>query len=122
MMSGEFERNLRKLNHNLRIFCGDDDNKPAGIHILTHDGWEQLMGCDKSWVSERAEFDIYGHMLRSGWRRVLQWLIKNDYVDRRHAERVFHAHLPYAKKIAVPTRELKHDLIDKYRVDGKRSF
>lgn len=115
MLSGEFERKLRILNRKLRIFCADDADKPAGIHVLTPSGWDQIIGCDKNWVSERAEFDEYGHMLRSGWRRVLRILIQKRFVDRRHAERVFLTHLPYAaQKLVPPKRVVKHDMMDRY--------
>lgn len=115
MLSGEFERKLRKLNRKLRVFCGDDDGTPAGIHILTPDGWLQVMGCDKNWVGENVEFNENGRMVRSGWRRILRSLIQKRYVDRRTAERVFNTHLPYAaRKIKAPVREVKHDLMDRF--------
>jgi hypothetical protein len=96
MLSGEFERNLRKLNPKIRIFCGDNDKRPAGVWYYTGQGqYEEICGVDKNFVPELSTFDNKGHILKGGWRRVLRLLINKNLVDRRHAERLFRTHLEY---------------------------
>ncbi len=123
MLSGEFERKLRKLNNKLRIFCGDDDRRPAGLFTVVRGEYEQICSVDKNWVGEHTQFDAVGHILRAGWRRVLKTLIRQGYVDRFYAERVFNTHLPFAKprfyakpKYVAP----KTDLMEKYEMTLER--
>lgn len=114
MLSGEFERKLRRLNRDLKIYCGDDKTKPAGIYRFKHSqyddltrGYDLVCGVDKNWVGEHAEWRSDGRLARSGWRRVLRILIQQRLIDRRDAEHVFNTHLPYAaRKLTPPTRKL----------------
>lgn len=117
MLAGEFARKLRSLNKQLRIWCGDNDKFPASVFIVKEGEFEQMCGCDKNWVPEHTIFDEQGFITKGGWRRVLRVLIRAGLVDRRHAERVFMTHLPYAKPrnaTAVPLYTPKRKLIDKY--------
>lgn len=96
MLAGVFERKLRSLNRGLRVFCGDDARRPAGLSFFNHFGEEtEICGVDKNWVPEHTEFQEDGRIRKGGWRRVLKSLIGVKLVDRRHAERVFGVHLEY---------------------------
>lgn len=116
MLSGEFARKLRALNRELRIWCADNDHLPAGLFRVQHGEYEQICSVDKQWVPEHTMFDAQGFIKKSGWRRVLGILIRQRLVDRRHAERLFGAHLPVAmrNRSEIPTWKPKHKLMDKY--------
>lgn len=98
MLAGVFQRNLRKLNPKLRIWCGDDDSKPASIFYVKHGEFEQVCGIDKNWIPENTQFEESGAIKKGGWRRAVRILIQKRLVDRRTAERVFNTHFPYAPR------------------------
>jgi hypothetical protein len=95
MLSGDFERKLRILNRELRIFCGNDDSKPAGIYHVVRGEYTEICGCDKNWLPEYVQYNEDGSIRRGGWRRVLKILINKDLIDRKEAEKVFQTHLEY---------------------------
>jgi hypothetical protein len=103
MLSGDFERKLRILNRNLRIFCGNDDKRAAGIFIVSRSGeYTEICGADKNYVPEFMEYSEDGHrIVRSGWRRILKILIGKGLVNRFKAEKVFGTHL---MGVRAPTR------------------
>lgn len=115
MLSGEFERKLRRLNRRLHIFCGDSSRTPAGVfHEASweEDGYEDICGIDKSFVPEHSEFNENGTMRKGGWRRVLKLLINRRLIERRTAERVFNTHLEYMPLIP---RAKRKNLTDEWR-------
>ncbi len=91
---------------------------PASVFIVKNSEFEQLCGCDKNYVPEHTEFDANGFIKKGGWRRTLRILIQQKLIDRRHAERVFHAHLPYAprNKVKAPVYAPSRKLMDKYMI------
>lgn len=117
MLAGEFARKLRELNPELKVFCGDNDSRPAGLYQIVAGEYDQICSVDKQWVGEHAEVTDGGFIKRSGWRRVLRLLIHLGLVDRRHAERVFNTHLPYAvRPVEIPTKRQQsvEELAEKY--------
>lgn len=109
MMASDFQLRLRKLNPKLKIYCGDDDSKPAGIFIIRRGehgddlggSYDQLCSIDKNWVPEHTEFAKNGSIIKGGWRRALKILIQKGLVDRRKAERLFRTDLKYKQGKAV---------------------
>lgn len=96
VLSGDFERKLRRLNKKLHIFCGENENRPAGVWLYKSNGeYEEICGVDKNYVPEHVEYNENGTIRKGGWRRVLRLLVQRRVIDRKHAERVFGAHLPY---------------------------
>lgn len=89
MLAGEFERKLRKLNRNLRVYCSNDDSKAAGLFYNAYGEYIEICGVDKNYVGEQIIWDNMGHIVRSGWRRVLNILISRKLVDKHQAEKVF---------------------------------
>ncbi len=116
MLAGEFQRKLRQLNRELRVFCGDNDRLPASVFVIKNSEFEQICSCDKHYVPEHTEFDDQGFIKKAGWRRVLRILIQHRFIDRRRAERVFLTHLPYAprNKVRAPKFAPSRKLMDKY--------
>lgn len=117
MMASDFQRKLRKLNRKLKIFCGDDDTKPAGIYFVENGEYMDVCGIDKNWVPEHQERYADGRIKKGGWRRALRILIKRRLIDRHYAERVFGTHLNYS-----PNDSVKHfeDPIQKRRREAKK--
>jgi hypothetical protein len=93
MLSGEFERKLQKLNKNLRVCCGDNPNRPAGLYYIQCGEYIQVCGVDKNWVGENIEYDYKGHIIKSGWKRVLKILASRKLIDKQYANRVFNTDL-----------------------------
>lgn len=97
MLSGDFARNLKKLNPNLRIYCGDDANRPATLYYSKYNmGFEQdpedyieICGVDKNYLPEDPITDGRSHIVKGGWRRVLNFLIARKLVDKQKAEKLF---------------------------------
>ena len=90
MMPGLFQRNLRKLNKELRIFCGDSETTPAGLYRVTSDGeYEELCGVDKNDVREWPTYTRQGKMVKGGWHRVLTLLISKNLINKEESYRYF---------------------------------
>lgn len=99
MLAGDFQCRLRRLNPKLRIWCGDDDSKPASIFFVRGGEFEQVCGIDKNWVPEHTEYRPDGTILRGGWRRAVRILIQRRLVDRWHAQRVFGTSFPSSPRV-----------------------
>lgn len=119
MLSGELERKLRKLNSKLRIFCGDDDSKAAGVYHTIGGEYQLVCGVDKNWVGEYPIMKADGQLAHSGWRRVLRILLQEGLVDRKRAERVFNTNLKTANfRLAAKRAKPKRDLLDRFTHGG----
>lgn len=117
MLSGDFERKLTKLNRNLRIYCGNDSSKPAGIFtVLPNGDYQEICGVDKNYLPEHIVYNDKGFIIRSGWRRPLKILINKGYIDRHKAEKVFETYLEYSapkpkrKQSSVASVTAKHGI------------
>lgn len=114
MLSGEFERKLRRLNRNLRIFCGDNDSLPAGLFTVTRGEYKEICAVDKNYLPEYIVRNEYGRYVKSGIRRVLKILIQQGYVDRKQAEKEFALSLEYpAPKFKYTSPKLRERLMSK---------
>ena len=97
MLAGDFQAKLRKLNPKLRIFCGNDDHRPAGIYQVIRGEYTEICGIDKHYVPEWSIREENGAIIKSGWRRALKILINKGLVDREYAQKLFNARLHYRK-------------------------
>src|SRR5579864_491664 len=93
MLSGEFERNLRKLNPKLRIYCGDNKDKPASLYYIVNGEEITICGVDKNYIPKDVIYDKQGHIVKSGYNRVLKILIKDKLTTKKRAEYIFGYHL-----------------------------
>jgi len=93
MLAGDFQRKLRKLNKNLRICCGNDKTKPAGLFFSKYGEYVEICGIDKNEMPENTIYDEMGHIIKAGWRRPLKFLIERKLVDLKEAEKLFKADL-----------------------------
>jgi len=76
MYPGEFQRCIKQLNPKLRICCLEDSKHAAGLYYIDpYEGYTQVCGVDKGWVPVATTVDEVGHILKSGWYRVVQILL-----------------------------------------------
>lgn len=95
MLAGDFARNLRKLNPELRIFCGNDDTKPAGLFFVRKGEYRDICGVDKNIVPEFKVGLWDGTIIKQGWRDVLMLLVTKKMINKFKAERLFQTTLNY---------------------------
>lgn len=135
MLAGEFNRKLKKLNPRLDIYFGHDANRPATVYYKV---WEtdridyvQVCACDKSYVPEFTKLDETNHIVKRGWRKVIEILIARKLVKRAAAERVFGASFAKAQtvefnKVEDPIERAIKDAQSRGRgqvtVDGKEGY
>lgn len=86
LLSGEFERLLRRLNPDLHIYCGDASNRPAGLYLVKNGQIIELGGVDKNFVPDQTIIDKQGRIVKKGWRAVLLNLVAQRIV--RYADAV----------------------------------
>lgn len=95
MLAGEFERKLRKLNRNVRIFCRGNDDRPAGVFIIQNNEYTDICGCDKNYLPQHTIYNSDGSIAKGGWQRVLKILVKKGLADKKKAEKLFRVNLNY---------------------------
>lgn len=98
MEPGVFYRKLRQLNPNLKIWCGNDDTKPAGLYYVKQDEYTEICGVDKQEVPEHTVLGDKNKIVKSGWRRTLRVLIKAKLIDQNKAEKVFNCSLDTSRR------------------------
>jgi len=108
MLAGDFARNLRTLNRNLRIYCSNNNHRPAGIFHVVKGEYTEICGIDKNIVQEHSIMAPNGTHIHGGWRRALRILIQQGLIDRKKAEKLFKTSLHYrgpkkkAKGVNIP--------------------
>lgn len=129
MLASDFQVNLRKLNKNLRIWCGNNDNTPASIFFVKKGEFEQVCAVDKQWLPDHTMFKKDGTILKGGWRRPIHILIKRGLVDRFQAQKVFGTYFEVTKNLpkrptykaetpiknAIAKREITQDELNWYK-------
>ena len=132
MLSGVFAAKIRKLNPKIKIFCGDNPKTPATLYIVVRNEEgvledEQICGIDKNALPEFPIQNKIGRMLKGGWRRAVNMLIRRGLADKQKAEQVFGTefNVPIPRFVAEADPKLKdlqyiedkqfskHGLIDK---------
>ena len=95
MLYCTLQHKLKKLNPGIRIY-GDDTspNRPWGVYVIDKLGQTRRHICGINpiggFVYELTERRWDGYILRQGWRRVLNILIKAGLVDKKKAASEFH--------------------------------
>lgn len=108
MFASDFQSKLRRLNSNLRIFCGDNDNKPASLYFVQNGEEVTICGIDKNEIPRSVIYDRQGHIIKSGWERVLNILVYRRLTTKSKAEQIFNCHLQKS-----PTPIIEDDDIQK---------
>lgn len=110
MLAGDFQRKIRKLNRNIRIYCISDEWwRPACIFHVVGGEFTEICGIDKNFVPERSIMNPNGSHKFGGWRRALKILIGQGLIDRKAAEKLFRTDLHYKapkkgkRRVNIPT-------------------
>lgn len=98
MLAGDFQKKIRQLNPELRIFSTDNSKRTANIFHVVRGEYQPICGVDKNYLGEYTVRGERGVILHGGWRRALKILIGKGFIDRREAEKVFNATLPYKQE------------------------
>lgn len=73
---GDFYRCIKQLNSKLRICDLENSTKAAGLYYIDpQEGWISVCGVDKGYVPVATTVDEVGHILVSGWYRVVKLLL-----------------------------------------------
>ena len=101
LYGSEFQRCLRRLNPKLRVCCGETKYAAGIYYIDPVEGYIQVCGVDKGWVPVETTVDEVGHILKSGWYRVVKILLSEKLTTPRQVQRVwpgfFEARVPKAE-------------------------
>lgn len=91
MLAHNFQRKLRQLNKSLRIYCGNNETRPATIEWKRpYQEWEAVCAIDKNEVPEMPEVvGETGEIFKGGWRRAMDILIWKKLVSKNKAEILF---------------------------------
>lgn len=80
LYTGDFYRCLKQLNSGLRICSLENSPHAAGLYIIDdREGWISICGVDKGYVPVTTKVDEVGHILKSGWVRVVRMLLAQGY-------------------------------------------
>jgi hypothetical protein len=73
---GDFYRCIRQLNPKLKICSLENSTHAAGLYIIDdREGYISICGVDKGYVPVTTTVDEVGHILKSGWYRVVRLLL-----------------------------------------------
>lgn len=115
MEPGTFYRKLRSLNPQLKIWCGNDDSKPAGLFIVKQNEFTEICGVDKQDIPEHTVFNEKGLIVKSGWRRTLRVLISQRLISEAKAEKVFKCVLDVnRRKVKKAVQDSPEDRLKKF--------
>lgn len=90
MYSGEFQRCIKQLNPRLRICCFDNSPHAAGLYYVDdREGWISVCGVDKHYVPVATTVDEVGHILKSGWVRVVRILLAQGLTTPARVQKVW---------------------------------
>ena len=90
MYGGDFQRCLRQLNPKLRICCLENSSHAAGIYYIDPvEGYVSICGVDKGFVPVCTSVDAVGHILKSGWYRVVNILMARGLTMPRKVQKVW---------------------------------
>lgn len=105
MYPGDFYRCIKKLNSKLRICDLNNSTHAAGLYYIDpQEGWISVCGVDKGYVPVATTVDDVGHILKSGWYRVVRILLMQGLTT---AEKVRHVWPGYFES-RVPKAEFQN--------------
>lgn len=105
MYSGDFYRCIKQLNSRLRICSIDGSQFAAGLYYIDpKEGWISVCGVDKGYVPVATTVDEVGHILTSGWYRVVKLLLIQGLTTRAKVQKVW----PNYFLSRVPKAEFKN--------------
>lgn len=90
MYPGEFYSCVKQLNPKLRICALNNSPHAAGLYYIDpREGWISICGVDKGFVPVCTTVDEVGHILKSGWVRVVRILLAQGYTTAEKVRNVW---------------------------------
>jgi hypothetical protein len=90
LQTGDFYRCMKQLNHNLRICSIDGSGHAAGLYYIDdREGYTAICGVDKGYVPVTTMVDEVGHILKSGWVRVVRLLLARGLTSVAQVQKVW---------------------------------
>jgi hypothetical protein len=89
MYGGTFQRCLKQLNPKLRICCLDSSHAAGIYYIDPVEGYMSVCGVDKGFVPVATSVDEVGHILKSGWYRVVNILLSRGLTTPHKVQKVW---------------------------------
>jgi hypothetical protein len=90
LYGGDFERCLRQLNPKLKVCCLDNSKYAAGVYYIDPvEGYISVCGVDKGFVPVATTVDQVGHIIKSGWYRVVRILLKQGLTTVQKVQKVW---------------------------------
>lgn len=90
MYGSEFQRCLKQLNPKLNICSLENSKYAAGIYYIDPvEGYISVCGVDKGFVPVATTVDAVGHILKSGWYRVVRILLKNGLTTPQKVQKLW---------------------------------
>lgn len=79
---GDFYRCIKQLNPKLNICSMENSTHAAGLYFIDdREGWISICGVDKGFVPVTTTVDEVGHIIKSGWVRVVRILLAQGYTN-----------------------------------------
>jgi len=78
MNTANWLKHLKKLNPKLGVCMLENSNAHPGVYYINEKNeWITVCATDYNggWVPEHSEWDVNGHLVHSGWRRVVKVLL-----------------------------------------------
>lgn len=80
LYTADFYKCLKQLNPQLRICSLENSPHAAGLYFIDdREGWISICGVDKDYVPVATTVDEVGHIIKSGWFRVIRILLAQGY-------------------------------------------
>jgi len=90
LQTGDFQKCIKQLNPKLRICSLEGSKNAAGLYYIDpREGWISICGVDKGYVPVATTVDEVGHILKSGWVRVVRILLAQKYTTPDKVRRVW---------------------------------
>lgn len=90
MWPGEFYKCMKQLNPKLRICSFGDNDHGAGLYYIDdREGYITVCGVDKGYVPVATTVDEVGHILKSGWVRVVKLLLAQGLTTPQKVRKVW---------------------------------
>jgi hypothetical protein len=92
MITGDFQRKLKKLNPTLEVVMQPGSPNFPGLHYRDENG-DFVKICavawNGGWINEYSEYDEVGHVTHPGWRRAILSLLKHNIVTKEKVKKYF---------------------------------
>lgn len=120
MQCYDFERRVHRLNPNLHVWWGGDENRPGSLYMIVAGEVIDICGVDKYDTPENIIYDKTGHIIKSGWRRPLLILLARRLINQKKTEVVFKT--KFKRGEVVPVHKIDDPIFRAIRAAEERAM